>query len=311
MPLKQTSLEAINLITGNGCRLEGSLPSEIDLLQFKALRRISWIGVRSDASLKALRGALVANSARLTHLGLEYVKQTDGAPIGGVGGYEYDDEINEEGVAEGIDYGNHLAREILGLKRSIAEAQCVFASLSSLSLAFVPLKNAEKPLAHAFNIGQLTRLSLRKCSGMEYFLKEIINTGQAPPKLTSLEFTADFSDTSTLFNSLKDVFRIVANLTDLFLSVPGPDDTRDLWRSIAESNPPLKRLVFHQRHLIRYGGFEKRKDLTDLSLFEEEIEELEIAGEGHPFAQLNLLCLGLSCLAPTVVIKRHQENFLE
>jgi hypothetical protein len=46
LPVKQTSLEVITLITGCGCPYEDDDGlDDVDLSQFRALRRISWIGL--------------------------------------------------------------------------------------------------------------------------------------------------------------------------------------------------------------------------------------------------------------------------
>jgi hypothetical protein len=151
--------------------------------------------------------------------------------------------------------------------------------------------------------------SLCKCSGIEYLKKASTLakcfTSLLPSRLrlaSMIPFISSILSRRFFFF----FFGVVANLTDLFLSVSGPDHTLDLWRSIAENKIPLTRFFFHQRLPIRYDDAEEGKDIMDLSLSDEEIEELEIAGEGHPFARLNLLCLGLFAFAPILVKQTHQ-----
>ncbi|KAI9889351.1 MAG: hypothetical protein M1814_005519 [Vezdaea aestivalis] len=63
------------------------------------------------------------------------------------------------------------------------------------------------------------------------------------------------------------------------------------------NNRLLKRFVYHLRMVDideDSSQFEEEQDLSDLSLFSDHVDELKIAGEQHPFAQLNLASLALS-----------------
>ena len=96
LPLIQTSLEDITLVTGSGCPHEDEDGNAVDLSTFYTIRRISWIGLQSDFYIQALRVALETNSNRLTHLRLEYVNQSDGS-FGEDDDTDDDDEDEDSG----------------------------------------------------------------------------------------------------------------------------------------------------------------------------------------------------------------------
>jgi hypothetical protein len=110
LPCEQTSLEAISLITGIGCPDEIDGFNAVDLSQFCALRRISWIGMQTYLYHQALRDALQKNSKHLTHLRLEYVSQDVDSDSSD--GSDDDDENSGDRRAY---CRNLFARECLGL----------------------------------------------------------------------------------------------------------------------------------------------------------------------------------------------------
>jgi hypothetical protein len=160
--------------------------SAVDLSNFHAIRRISWIV--SDNYTQALRVALETNSNYLTDLQLEYVNQPNGD-------FKQDDDADndidnnedEDAGDQGEYQRNFFAREALGLKRSTATSKDIFPALTSLSLGFISLNDAEKPLVHALNVSGLLHLTLRQCPGMENFLRVITESSQTL-KLLSLEY---------------------------------------------------------------------------------------------------------------------------
>ncbi|KFY18708.1 hypothetical protein V493_08398 [Pseudogymnoascus sp. VKM F-4281 (FW-2241)] len=298
LPVKQTSLEALTLITGSKCYYEDD--DLLDLSQFRALRRISWIGLHSESHFMDLQYALKTNSKHLTHLRLEYVNQPDVSCYGDNHDTDYDDANSGD---QGIYYCNYFAREALGLKRSaISLDDVMFPSLSSLSLGCVPLKNAEKALVHALNISGLRHLSLRQCPSMDNFLAEIAASGQIL-SLLSLEYTCGVSEYD-MCAALEGIFRIAPSLTDLFLLLPGPTSTLEFWRALAHSRLPITRFIYHQRWVSfdeNSSPYAKEEDLSNLSLVPKDMDELEKAGEQHPFAQINLECLGLGADPPHIM----------
>jgi hypothetical protein len=170
-------------------------------------------------------------------------------------------------------------------------------------LGFIPLKNAEIALVHALNARKLSHLTLRQCPAKEEFLRRVIASGSTL-RLLSLECACDSMEDVDAYRALEGIFGIAPDLTDLFLSLPGPTDTLDIWRALANTRLHLTRFIFHQRCVNRNkdsSRFEEEEDLTDLSILPEDMDELERAGEQYPFAQLNLVCLGLSGSPFTVV----------
>jgi hypothetical protein len=315
LPIKQTSLKAITLITRNGCPYEVDGSDDIDLSQFRALQRISWIGLQSDLYFQALRHALEINSRHLTHLRLEYVsklsdywfRQYDDSNDDD----SDDDDSNDDDIDDyanssrdqGVYYHNFFARVGLGLKRSAVSLDVMFTSLSSLSLAFIPQKNAEKSLVHALNISGLRHLTLRECPGMGDFLEAVVASGQML-SLLSFEYNCGPLDEDIECEALEDIFRIATNLTDIFLSLPRLTRTLENWRALARSKLPITRFVYHQRTVNiddRSSWYEEEEDLDDLSLLPEDMDELETASEQHPFAKLNLACLGLGAAPQNIV----------
>ncbi|KFZ17811.1 hypothetical protein V501_01554 [Pseudogymnoascus sp. VKM F-4519 (FW-2642)] len=297
LPVKQTSLEALTLITGSKCHYEDD--GLLDLSQFRALRQISWIGLHSDSHFMDLQYALETNSKHLTHLRLEYVNEPDVSCFGD----NHDTNDDDANIGDqGIYYRNYFAREALGLKRSaISLDDVMFPSLSSLSLGCVPLKNAEEALVHALNISGLRHLSLRQCPGMDNFLTEVAASGQIL-SLLSLEYTCGVGEYD-MCAALEKIFSIAPNLTSLFLLLIGPTSTLEFWRALAHSRLPITRFIYHQRWMSFDDNFRyyKEGDHSDLSLVPNDMNELEKAGEQHPFAQMNLEFLGLGADPPHIM----------
>jgi hypothetical protein len=314
LPLMQTSLEDITLVTCSGCHNEDEDDNAVDLSKFHAIKRISWIG--SDNYTKALRVALETNSKHLTDLQLEHINQPNGSFIqDDATDDDTDDDIDsneDEDAGDQRAYQrNFFAREALGLKRSTATPEVIFPALTSLSLGFISLKNAEKALVHMLNISGLLHLTLRQCPGMEDFLRVITESGQTL-KLLSLEYHSSLKEELDVCRTLEDIFVKTTDLTDLFLSIPGPTETLELWRKLADNEIPLKRFVYHQRYVNLdddSSRFEEEEDLPDLSLLPDNMDELERAGEQHPFAQMNLMCLGLGGDPFTVVCQTQISTF--
>jgi hypothetical protein len=251
--------------------------------------------------METLQDVLRANSKHLTHLELEYVNGT------------WDDISDDEDTDDDEDMGafqikdgsslNYFAREIFGLSQPVTTLGPTFPALDVLSLAFIPLEKAQKTLTCAFNVGMLSQLTLRSCPGTEDFLRAIVLSNQTL-KLTSLEYMCEPEEDIDVSQALESIFGIAPNLTDVFLSLPGPMMTLDLWRAMANQGMPLTRFIYHLRSSEinpRSPRFEEITDLDDLGLLRDDMKWLKRAGEEHPFARLNLKCLGLGA-HPSVVV---------
>jgi len=93
-------------------------------------------------------------------------------------------------------------------------------------------------------------------------------------------------------------------LKDLFVSLPGPVETLELWRSIIHHESTLTRFVCHRRTVNLDDNsphFEEEMDLLDLSLLPEDRAELDRSESRHPFAALNLESIGLGCVPQHLV----------
>jgi hypothetical protein len=166
---------------------------------------------------------------------------------------------------------NFFAGEIL--KLPAGKFAVMFQALKMLSLREVSLKNAEKELAHALNLGKLSSLTLRHCSRSEGFLAAAVAAGQIIG-LSSLEIVYGPSDDEyAMLQILSKSLEGLRGLRDLFISLPGPDATLNFWHAVAENLPQLTRFVHHQR-VVNVDEdsplFEEEMDLWDLSLFPED-----------------------------------------
>lgn len=146
---------------------------------------------------------------------------------------------------------------------------------------------------------------------MEDFIRKITASGQTL-KLLSLEYYSRVDDDMDVCRTLEDMFSIAPDLTDLFLSIPGSLNTLEFWRILAGNRLPLTRFVYHERDVNtdeNSSRYEEEEDGSDLSLLPEDMDEIERAGEQHPFAQMNLTCLGLGGDPFTVVCQTRKSSF--
>ncbi|KAG9229520.1 hypothetical protein BJ875DRAFT_474606 [Amylocarpus encephaloides] len=274
---KQTAIESIYLITGGGCPVNTNGDYPIDLSAFRSLRQISWTGLQSSEEFDTLSRALKNSSEHLRELRLDFVNWSE---------EDSDDD----------DSKNFFTSRVL--KLSADQFETMFPALKTLSLSNVSLKNAEGGIAYAFNFRELSSLTLRHCSGSEEFLTEVIGSGQTI-RLSSLEVVWGPSDNDIdMCGTLSRFLGAFQGLKDLFVSLPGPVETMVLWRSILHHKSTLTRFIFHQRTVnidVNSPHFEGEMDHLDLSLLPEDRAELDRSELPHPFAALNLECIGLGC----------------
>jgi hypothetical protein len=264
LSLKQTSLESITLVTDSYCKYESedsNYSDAIDLSHFHALRGIAWIGLHTASHIQTLRTTLEVNSKHLTHLQLERVQEFwDDVDTDDEDGHEYiivegDGEDGEDPIKESKSL-NYFARKVIGLKQPTMASDPIFPALKSLSLAFLPLERAKKTLVYALNGAKLSHLSLRSFPGGEDFLRALVGPSHLVPdqklKLSSLNYTCEvMEDDGWISRALERIFSVAPELTDLFLSIPKPDDPLDLWLDIRFL--PLKRFVYDQKRLLEEG----------------------------------------------------------
>ncbi|KAH9204561.1 hypothetical protein DL95DRAFT_529207 [Leptodontidium sp. 2 PMI_412] len=276
---KQTSIESISLITGGACPINTDGENPINLSAFRSLRHISWTGLQSSKEFDALSRALKNNSEGLRELRLDFVNWSE------------EDSFDSDASQ------NFIASQVL--KLSADQCGIMFPALEALSLSDISLENAQKGIAYAFNFHELSSLTLHHCSGSEEFLTEVIGSGQTI-RLSSLEVVWGPSDHDIdMCATLSSFLGAFQGLKDLFVSLPGPVDTLELWRSIIHHKSTLTRFVCHQRSVDLHDDsphFEEEIDLLDLSLLPEDRAELDRSESGHPFAALNLESIGLGCV---------------
>ena len=281
---KQTSIESISLITGGACPINTDGENTIDLSAFRSLRHISWTGLQSSKEFDALSRALKNNSERLRELRLDFVNWSEEE--------SFDSDASQ----------NFFASQVL--KLSADQCGVMFPALETLSLSHISLGNAQKGIADAVNFHQLSSLTLRHCAGSEEFLTEVIGSGQTI-KLSSLEVVWGPSDHDLeMCATLQSFLGAFQGLKDLFVSLPGPVETLELWRSMIHHESTLTRFVCHQRTVNLDDNsphFEEEMDLLDLSLLPEDRAELDRSESRHPFAALNLESIGLGCVPQHLV----------
>jgi hypothetical protein len=170
----------------------------------------------------------------------------------------------------------------------------------------------EKSLVHGLDISGLLHLTLRQCNHMEQFLRAITDIGQTL-NILSLVYNCGaqddidvFENNIDVYTTLESFFNLTPTLTDLFLLISGSTNTLEFWRNIRDRKMPLTRFVYHQRGDSRYG---EAGDTFDLSLLPEEMDELERAGEHHPYAQMNLMSLRLGGNPSKIVCLTQMSTF--
>jgi hypothetical protein len=273
-------------ITGGACAINWEGENSIDLSAFRSLRHISWVGLQSSKEFDALSCALKNNSEHLRELRLDFVHGQRKIRFS-----RHDD-----------DSENFFASQVL--KLSAGQSKTIFPALDTLSLSYISLENAENEIAYAFNFTELSSLTLRHCSGFEEFLTEFIGSGHTI-RLSSLEVVCGPSDVEyDMCDTLSMFLDAFQGLKDLFVSLPGPVETLEFWRRIAYHKSTLTRFVYHQRTVDTDDTsphFEEEMDLLDLSLLPSDIAELDRPESLHPFAGLNLECIGLGCTPELLV----------
>lgn len=215
-----------------------------------------------------LRRALKNNSKHLRKLRLDFVNWS-----------EEDSEEDSDEYEYG-DSGSFFTSQVLQL--SAHQDKMMLPALETLSLSAVSLKNAGKKLAHALDFSRLSSLILPHCPGSEEFLNAVIDSGQTI-RLSSLEVTCGLDDNDVaLCGALLALLKSFQGLKDLFITLPAPVPTLDVRRSMTHHKSTLTRFVCRER-----------ADLLDLSLLPEDGVKLGRSGSHHPFAALNLECIGL------------------
>jgi hypothetical protein len=283
LPLKQTKIESLNLIAGGGCRWNIGFECAIFLRNFTELKKLSWRALRSEDDFSALHDLFEQTSHQMTDLELDLVS-------------------SQQLVLDKSH--NFFARKVLGL--TLGDKKQNFPALQTLSLAEVSFQCAEEEIAHAFSLVTVRSLKIRFCSGWQEFLEH--SSRSTPPKaLKSLEIQYSIGqERGPVEETISNFLETFQGLEQLAIGgIPGYE-TLDIWRSTLIHKATLKAFVNHQREINTEedsSHFEEDYDSTDgsLSLFQNEINLWNKDPSLHPFGELHLEFLGMSC-APKLLV---------
>lgn len=143
LPLKQKQLESLHLITDGNCSRH-----DLALKEFKRLKALSWIGLRSDVDLLALHHCFKEVSHQLIYLTLDFLRW-DLVP-----GFLY-------------RHPNFITWSIVMCARN--NTTYSFPALKHLSLSAFSFEPISTTLASSFDWNSLQSLRLRFCLGWENF----------------------------------------------------------------------------------------------------------------------------------------------
>ena len=128
---------------------------------------------------------------------------------------------------------------------------------------------------------------------------------QAKRSDSSLEVAYGPSDNDVdLCGTLSTFLKTFHGLRDLFITLLAPAPTLDLRRSMAHRKLTLTRFVCRDKTVKLDENFphlEEEMGLLDSSLLPEDGAELDRSEAHHPFAALNLECIGLGCTPQLLV----------
>ena len=253
----------------------------IDLSIFHSLQDFSWTGLRFSEEFKSLGKLLDNNATHLVKLHLDLVQWSNAAD------FNWGDDDNARDFS---------IKNILKLPGSKSHVK--FSNLENLSLSALSFENAALKMVHALNFSCLRSLTLRRCPFAEDFLLCIIASKQKI-RLKSLEIQIAVVDNIFAARTIAGLILKSNGLEDIFVSFPGqiPHPISFL-SSMARHRASLKRFVCQQ--MLENLNFEswhfgEEYDLTDMSMREADITELDVYPSRHPFLDLDLECLGLCC----------------
>jgi hypothetical protein len=272
LPLKQTCIDSMALITAGACRCEANSQHPIDLSTFDKLKRLSWNGLQSESHIQTLRNTLRRLSDQLVELDV---------------GFRDFHKAKNVVFADEDHSDSSFARTILGLPSGIRAR--MFPSIQVLSLSAVSLTSSEVETAYAFNFGSLRSMKLRFCPGWEKFLLNVRNSNQ-PIRLKSLEVQHTVSyDEPASEEGLAGFLAAFEGLEELFLS-SSHSMILDIWRATLHHKATLRRFVHHQRTVDDEG---EECDVPSLMRVPRNIAIMKDPSQ-NPLIELSLECMGVS-----------------
>ncbi|KAI8670234.1 hypothetical protein NCS55_00768700 [Fusarium keratoplasticum] len=251
---------------------------ERGLLAFHYLDSLCWRSPHAD-DLETLAGAIRNNAKHLYELELDFVNwQT----LRGDLGYDSDDE------GEGLGF---FVGSMLQLGEPVPGP--VFVSLRDLSLCQVPLSAV---MARTIKFDTLRSLTLRKCPDWHRFIERVVRLGH-PIRLKALEIQDCEYVSGTMGEYALEVFlEAFKGLEELFLDIPRPTSTLELWNCVAIHQATLKRFVQHHTVVGRAGELASFEgvDLLDRGLHWHDLSNNKEKPWNNPLMGLDLEFIGVN-----------------
>lgn len=265
IPIHQKSLEHLCLITDGSC-VGGYSKYGLALGSLNCLKTISWTGLRTRKDIVAL-GAAVRNNARgLRGLTLDFIRWDRVTSHWGRMGYP----------------DLYVSRLVFQVEPTSASLQ--YPALTTFSLSGLDITSYAQGLACATRAPSLRSITLRRCSGWDSFLHFFVDP-ESELTLDSLEIyqPVHFHDPVDADVVVREFLNSARGLQNVYVSVPGPCDTKSLWRTIAARySSTLRRFVYHVRAVDpddESDNFEEEKDMNDLGLVSESFWNQVFGGD--------------------------------
>ncbi|KAJ6437640.1 cerato-platanin [Purpureocillium lavendulum] len=293
-----------------GSYVAGYASSDLALGKLDRLQAISWAGLRTKRDIAALGAALRRNAKHLRGLTLDFIG--------------WDLVMNHWNTAG--DRASYMSRHVFQIEPTSASLQ--YPALNALSLSGLDITPYAQGLACAMRSPSLRSITLRRCPGWDAFLCFFVEPG-SEPTLLNLEIyqPVHFYDPDDADVVVREFLNSARGLQNIYVSIPGPCDTKSLWRMIAaRHSSTLRRLAYHVREINlddESKHFEKEMDMNDLGLISESFwnrllggdtefdgdesddsgsDELRLNHDSwfdeqspNPLGNLQLECIGLAC----------------
>lgn len=231
-PLKnQTQIESISIITDYDC--EPHHAGYVDLVQFKELRSLSWLGLLRYHDLDAVRRGIAVHGHQMTSLTLGFVDWQRAQQRTG-------------NLVPRVSF-NFFAQYALGLH--LGGRQVMFPVLEHLSLSTVSFDYYLDEMTAAINTKNLKSLTLRDCIDATGWLEHLSRVKRPIRSLKTLELAVDYETgrkpAEQFILSVGGLIGPIAGLENLYLMLPLDRVFADFIGHIA-GNKRLRRVVTHQ-----------------------------------------------------------------
>ncbi|KAM0801053.1 hypothetical protein BDR22DRAFT_962536 [Usnea florida] len=277
IPLKQSSIESLSLVTGGLCMWTFENPSSLGLENLKRLRHFSWKALSASAWMEDLRGVIACNAVHLQSLTLDvddwnaanhpprkskkrmllserrdddedFTAEEEGAAEEGAAEEEAaEEEAAKEETAWKPSINNFLAWKVLHLQPRTDLV--VFPTLTELSLSHISFEGAITELISAFNVDMLRSLKLESCGWCPEFLLALADS---PKRMRLKVFHLSMSDWKEELRPIETFLEAFAGLEELGLLIEDPLATPKYWNAVLNHKSTLKYFVYHEKIEQRY-----------------------------------------------------------